>query len=139
MNPTNFPTPSPIPLPVAQPLVPVFLTSNSPVPSTTLPSFPPPAARNFIVDNQTVPLSARPAMPSLVTMAGNLMQTAGETAAAAIGGHSIIIPEEESNKRFEICNNCEFLNKEQYRCAKCGCFMKTKVKFSGAKCPISKW
>ena len=40
--------------------------------------------------------------------------------------------------RWNHCQGCTFL-KNNSRCSKCGCFMKAKVKFKGAKCPIGIW
>ena len=42
------------------------------------------------------------------------------------------------NKRWDHCQGCTFLIKNS-KCKKCGCFMKTKVKFKGASCPIGIW
>lgn len=46
---------------------------------------------------------------------------------------------EKSKERLDICNVCEFLNKEKVQCTKCGCFMKLKTVIPTAKCPIGKW
>jgi|TARA_Y100000310_G_scaffold7847_1_gene8519 hypothetical protein len=42
------------------------------------------------------------------------------------------------NKRWDHCSNCTFLT-EKNRCNKCGCFMKAKIKFKKASCPIGIW
>ena len=42
------------------------------------------------------------------------------------------------NKRWDHCKGCTFLTKNN-RCRKCGCFMKAKVKFKQASCPIGIW
>ena len=79
-------------------------------------------------------------MPSLVKMATNLAGTIGTAAAHAITNNGqVFTTEEESNKRFMICEVCEFYDKIQFRCTKCGCYMKGKVKMVTAKCPINKW
>ena len=41
------------------------------------------------------------------------------------------------DKRWSHCLDCTFLKNN--KCKKCGCFMKIKVKFKGAKCPIGIW
>jgi hypothetical protein len=42
------------------------------------------------------------------------------------------------DKRWNHCKGCTYLT-EKNRCKKCGCFMKLKVKFKQAKCPIGIW
>jgi hypothetical protein len=44
----------------------------------------------------------------------------------------------EVDRRFAICQSCEFFTKRQ-TCAKCGCIMKLKTKLEKARCPIRKW
>ena len=46
---------------------------------------------------------------------------------------------EESEKRLDICKNCEFLFTPTNQCKKCGCFMNIKTKMRNASCPINKW
>jgi hypothetical protein len=40
--------------------------------------------------------------------------------------------------RWRICRECPFLMADNV-CAKCGCFMKLKVKLKEAKCPEGHW
>ena len=42
-------------------------------------------------------------------------------------------------KRIEICKSCEFFDKSFKRCKDCGCFLITKARLPGAKCPQGKW
>jgi hypothetical protein len=46
-------------------------------------------------------------------------------------------------KRQEICNSCEFWNKEGFmgsgQCLKCGCSTYAKLRMATSKCPIDKW
>ena len=51
----------------------------------------------------------------------------------------MFVVKEIAQSRFDICKKCENLNHVFFTCEKCGCFMKAKVKFSQAKCPIGKW
>tara|TARA_Y100000389_G_scaffold24552_1_gene21225 strand:- start:142 stop:396 length:255 start_codon:yes stop_codon:yes gene_type:complete len=44
---------------------------------------------------------------------------------------------EEQKKRLDLCMECD--SYYQGRCKECGCFMKSKVKLSLAKCPIGIW
>jgi hypothetical protein len=41
--------------------------------------------------------------------------------------------------RLSICVTCEFYDKLQKRCKKCGCFMQLKTTLAQAKCPEGKW
>ena len=41
------------------------------------------------------------------------------------------------DKRWDICQGCEFLNNN--KCDKCGCYMKVKTRVATARCPIGKW
>lgn len=77
--------------------------------------------------------------PSLFQQARNLANELVETAKRAEKKLPIIVPEEVGEQRLALCDTCEFLNHEQYRCTKCGCFMKTKSQLAGAKCPVDKW
>ena len=42
-------------------------------------------------------------------------------------------------KRLQICQECDQLELDTYRCKKCGCFMKYKTELPFAKCPLDKW
>jgi hypothetical protein len=77
--------------------------------------------------------------PSLFQQARNLANELVETAKRAQRRLPIIVPEEVGSQRLALCDSCEFLNREKFRCTKCGCFMKTKTQFAGAKCPENKW
>ena len=44
-----------------------------------------------------------------------------------------------ASKRFDICKECPYFKSKFSRCSICGCFMKAKIRVSGAKCPIDKW
>jgi hypothetical protein len=54
-------------------------------------------------------------------------------------GNGIFIDEETKNNRLEICNSCDFFDKSQKRCRKCGCFMNIKAQFRNVQCPIKLW
>jgi hypothetical protein len=49
------------------------------------------------------------------------------------------LPEEESAKRYAVCESCPSLLKLTHQCKECGCFMKLKVKLPAATCPLGKW
>ena len=54
-------------------------------------------------------------------------------------GKGVLVPEEVSKLRLEECGRCDYYDKQQNRCRKCGCYMKVKVKFVNTSCPIGKW
>ena len=47
--------------------------------------------------------------------------------------------DKEQAERHKICKGCEFLNKEEYRCGKCKCFLKLKIPLGTSECPIGLW
>jgi len=44
-----------------------------------------------------------------------------------------------SEERLKVCRTCDQFNKENSKCAKCGCFMDYKTLLQNAECPIGKW
>ena len=69
----------------------------------------------------------------------NLTETAAESLKKAITAGVVIAPEEKIENRKTLCYSCNSFDTEQARCKLCGCFMKIKVHFDGAKCPDGKW
>ena len=49
------------------------------------------------------------------------------------------LSKEETNKRLDICLNCDRLIKLTRQCKECGCFMDMKARLPHASCPIGKW
>ena len=47
--------------------------------------------------------------------------------------------EKIAEKRMEICMKCPELDKEKYKCLKCGCYMVVKTRSPKSKCPLDKW
>ena len=84
-------------------------------------------------------VSANKELPSIPQMAANLVQTAGAVASNVVHGHAPMVPDEESARRFTICEACTSFIKESARCTQCGCAMQFKVRLNGARCPINKW
>lgn len=95
------------------------------------------------------PIQLPSEMPSLKEMAFNLVGAGKDIIAGAIANGVIMAPEEVAKARWDICFNCEFLVKQSvggetvdahmYRCSKCGCGMRVKVRLAAMKCPINKW
>jgi hypothetical protein len=51
----------------------------------------------------------------------------------------VLVDEEVTAQRLEICSTCEFYEKATDRCKQCGCFMKFKARLKKVKCPVGKW
>lgn len=76
--------------------------------------------------------------PSLFQQARSLAKEMWNTSKNAAQGLPVIVDAETAFNRFSMCQSCEFL-KENFRCEKCGCFMKAKTQLASASCPIKKW
>ena len=79
-----------------------------------------------------------PTLPSLTTMAGNLVGAVAKEAAAIAAG-APAATDEDIEARMVICRTCEFYIQDKERCSKCGCFMRAKSRLRSAKCPEGKW
>jgi hypothetical protein len=116
---------------------------TSPVPPTILveaPSEPCPACKESEAAKTayTPPVApVAPQMPSLWQQTKNLTKSVVEHVKT---GAAEVTPEEKQ-ARLDICNGCEFYNKIQGRCGKCGCNMPIKTGWSSAVCPLNppKW
>jgi len=95
----------------------------------------------------TEPLSSAPELPSLKEMAFNLIGTAKDMFQMAVARGQILASEDVVKARWDLCWDCEFFLKEstfkeikrECVCSKCGCAMKSKVRFAATHCPIGKW
>jgi hypothetical protein len=56
-----------------------------------------------------------------------------------VNPNTVMVPEEEAEKRMSICLGCPELIKLTKQCKKCGCFMVLKTKLQLATCPLGKW
>lgn len=74
-------------------------------------------------------------VPGPIQQAKNLAGFAKDTIKHVAKGGSVKVPETQAEKRLAICQKCPHYNGKTNRCNLCGCFMKTKVKFSAASCP----
>jgi len=92
-------------------------------------------------NNKEVPVQ----MPSLKEMAVNLTENLKAVLSNAVTKGVVLTPEEEVKKRWDLCYDCEFLSKEPengiipFRCKKCGCGMKLKIRLAASWCPVNKW
>jgi|APCry1669189472_1035225.scaffolds.fasta_scaffold00947_17 hypothetical protein len=130
MDNTSTPIPQPIPPPAAPPAPILASPATAPVPVEKV--WPKPSV--YVPES-----NGQPAMPSVLKMAGNLAYTAGAAIGNAVIHQQVMASDDVYNKRIETCTNCDALDKNQWRCSKCGCFMKAKAKMIAAKCPLSKW
>ena len=49
------------------------------------------------------------------------------------------LPNDKIKLRLDICNECEFLDKDSFKCGLCGCYVKIKSGWASEKCPANKW
>lgn len=80
-----------------------------------------------------------PPLPKPAAMVKNLATSAYQVMAKALKGEKTFNMEQEANRRLEICKTCEFFRLADYRCSRCGCYMKTKTYLKAAHCPIFKF
>jgi hypothetical protein len=78
-------------------------------------------------------------MPSLPQQGINLTSTVADIIRETLQGNNLFASEFEQQRRYDICQVCEYFYAPQAKCKKCGCFMKKKVEFNATKCPIGKW
>lgn len=77
--------------------------------------------------------------PPLSEQMKNVVNAGGRIINAAIRGNQIQASSEEVTKRQQICDGCEFYNKESKRCQKCGCYLRMKIQLETEHCPIGNW
>lgn len=77
--------------------------------------------------------------PSLPEQGKNLMDLIGKIASDGALGKGVFASEFEQQRRYNICEVCEYFHPKAERCKKCGCYMKNKVTFQSASCPVNKW
>lgn len=69
----------------------------------------------------------------------SLSNSASKAVKAVANKKQIVSPELDAKKRLDICNKCQFLDKNGGRCTECGCFVTIKVKMHFESCPLDKW
>lgn len=78
-------------------------------------------------------------LPSLPSQAKNSAKMIADVIQGIMKNNPIFVDEFEQKRRYDICQACEYFVASSHRCKKCGCFMKKKVEFTAAKCPVKKW
>jgi hypothetical protein len=86
-------------------------------------------------EGKTIPKPAEKPMPSMVQQMKNLGTFAKNQVKDVVTKGRVKVPLTQGEKRFAICQKCPHFKPETSRCSLCGCFMKTKTKFTAAKCP----
>lgn len=76
--------------------------------------------------------------PSAFQQARNFAKEMWHSGKNAAQGLPILVSADIAFERFSTCQGCEFF-KDDSRCEKCGCYMKTKTQLATASCPIGKW
>jgi hypothetical protein len=71
-------------------------------------------------------------------MASNFGSAIGGEIKARLSG-AAKITEEETSRRYAICEGCEFFYAPSKRCKKCGCYLKWKTAWRSQSCPVGKW
>lgn len=46
---------------------------------------------------------------------------------------------EETKKRLDICESCEFFDADSRQCLVCTCFIDAKTLLASERCPVGKW
>jgi phosphoribosylamine-glycine ligase len=97
--------------------------------------------KNAIQKNRIKNLSSsnKNNFPPVQQMIKNLSNDVIKTVQHVAAGGDLKTEDTEALNRKKICNSCEFFNKAQERCTKCGCYMAVKVYLKAAHCPINKW
>lgn len=76
--------------------------------------------------------------PSFFQQARGFAKEMWNTGKNVSRGFPILADADTAYKRLSICQGCEFF-KDNSRCEKCGCYMKTKTHLATSTCPINKW
>jgi hypothetical protein len=85
--------------------------------------------------NAQDPEQAPPRLPSLGTMAANVVRETARHVAAGRPKAS----EELRETRLAICRECPAFRPADERCSVCGCAMKIKTAWQLTVCPKGKW
>jgi hypothetical protein len=73
--------------------------------------------------------------PGIIKKAGNFFKAVTEH----VGSGLEQVTDELKEQRINICNDCSYLDKENFKCTHCGCWLKYKTAWATSSCPIGKW
>lgn len=102
-------------------------------------AYHPEVKRQYEMTENMIKTEDTSTFPSLFQQARNFAKEMWQSGKNAANGLPILVDANTAFERFQMCQSCEFLKTEQFRCEKCGCFMKTKTQLASASCPIGKW
>jgi len=100
------------------------------------------------IDETEEMLATEKKLPPASQMVRNIATDHWRSLKSWIKGSQVIAPQEEAERRWQICLDCPHLlydetnpdtNKKDGRCTHCGCFMNVKCHYAVAECPIGKW
>jgi hypothetical protein len=77
--------------------------------------------------------------PSVFQQARSLAKEVWKSGKNAARGLPVLVTTEVGFERLSTCDGCDKLDKTNFRCSECGCFMKAKTQLASASCPIGKW
>ena len=77
--------------------------------------------------------------PSWMQQSKNLAELTQKILKDVVDGDVLFVHEFEKERRYDICQACEYFDSKRKRCKKCGCYMVTKVTFKSSECPVNKW
>ncbi len=78
-------------------------------------------------------------MPPISEQGRNLATSAQQAMQGFLQGDDVFVDAFEQQRRYDICQACQFFSRKKSRCAKCGCYLKNKTKWKISTCPIKKW
>jgi len=77
--------------------------------------------------------------PSTSQVIKNAVSSISQNLQQVISGNGIMVEASVADARLAICQKCDFFEKNNNRCKKCGCYMEIKTKLKVEKCPERKW
>lgn len=76
-------------------------------------------------------------------MAANAVKAGGRLLTAVLHRQQVMVDDDEFDRRMDICRKCDHFVPHSNRCAKCGCYLKSKViskaRMQTESCPIDRW
>lgn len=77
--------------------------------------------------------------PSIGDQSKNVAKSVFTIFKGMMQGEPIFAAPEVQQERLDICNACEFNDKPEGKCIKCGCVLDWKIPAAAMECPEGKW
>ena len=77
--------------------------------------------------------------PSIGDQSKNVAKSVFTIFKGMMQGEGIFATQEVQAERRRICNGCEFNDKAEGKCVKCGCVLDWKIASAALECPEGKW